>query len=199
MVGASMIRKMTVFLFLILIPTAVFCLDYTLDYICGTIEVQADDRWQSAAMGTTVAADSSLRLGSGSVAELSSGSTRITLSEAGTYFVSELTNSSRQVTSWGIVQMVRGKIRNLFRGRPDLESTAMGVRAKEVEEALELFDPFLQPFPDHANSQSVYFLSAFCNSQIGRKAEAKAMLRKAHAQDPTSETGRRAESMLGSL
>ena len=155
-------------------------------------------------------------------------------SEAGTYFVSELINSSRQVTSWGIVRMVRGKIRNLFQGQPDLESTTMGVCAKEMEEdpgfewmdeeeeavdqgkallgehryeeavgcfeeVLELFDPFLQRFPDHENSQSVCFLSAFCNSQIGRKAEAKAKLQKAYALNPSSETGRRAEYMLGSL
>jgi len=293
--------KLMVLLLLISIPTAVFCLDFTVDYVYGTVEVQTDSRWQPAEIGTAVSGDSSLRVGPGAVAELSSGSIRITIGEAGTYFVSELTSSSRQVSSWGIVQMVRSKIRNLFRGLPQNESSAMGIRAgtaegtedigfdwmDEEEEAadegkslleeeryeeaveyfkealeltdersrslylfyigyayamagrtglslrylnesepshltahygdyvllkgqlllegqayqaaLELFDPFLQRFPDHENSQTVCFLSAFCNQQLGRKAEAEAMLRKAYTLDPSSEIGRRAESMLDSL
>jgi tetratricopeptide (TPR) repeat protein len=233
------------------------------------------------------------------VAELSSGTMRITLGEAGTYLVSQLTDGSHQVSSWGIVQMVRGKIRNLFRGQPEIESTAMGVRAEEMDDdigfewmdeeedaveqgkilleeqqyeesigyfeealeladdrsrsvylfymgyayamigktglamrhlneiepshlmahygdyvllkgqlllegqayqaALELFDAFVKRCPDHENSQSVYFLSAFCNSQLGRKAEARELLRRAYDIDPSSETGRQAESMLDSL
>ena len=62
--------KMMVFLLLILIPTAIFSLDYTVDYIYGTVEVQADDGWQPAEIGATVSGDLSLRLGPGSVAEL---------------------------------------------------------------------------------------------------------------------------------
>ena len=291
--------KMMVLVLLVLIPAVVPCLDYTVDYVYGAVQVQTDGHWQPVEIGTTVSGDASLHVSPGGVAELSSGSVRITLGEAGTYFVSELTSCSRQVSSWGIVQMVRGKIRNLFRGQPEIESTAMGVRAKEVEEdigfewmdeeeeaadqgkalleeqcyeesiayfeealeladeparslylfyigyayamagksglsmrylnetepshlmahygdyvllkgqlflegrayraALELFDPFLQRFPEHENSQSIYFLSAFCNDQIGREGEAKALLHKAHTLDPSSETGRQAKSMLDSL
>ena len=291
--------KMIVPLLVILIPTALFGLDYRVDYVYGIVEVQADGCWQPAEIGSTISGDSTLRIGSGAVVELSSGNIRITLGEAGTYPVSRLTDSSRQVSSWGIVQMVRGKIRNLFRGQPEIESTAMGVRAEQMEGdigfewmdeeedalekgkslleeqqyeesigyfeealeladersrsvylfyigyayamtgktglamrylnelepshlmahygdyvllkgqlllegqayqgALELFDAFVQRYPDHENSQSVYFLSAFCYSQIGQKAEAKELLRKAYDLDPSSETGRRAESMLDSL
>jgi Tfp pilus assembly protein PilF len=297
--GTGMNVKISVVLLVILIPTAVFALDYTVDYIYGAVEVKTALGWQPVEIGTTVSEGSALRVGAGGVAELSSGSIRITLGEAGMYYVSELTSSSRQVSSWGIVQIVRGKIRNLFRGQPELESTAMGVRAEEMEEdigfdwmdeeeeaadegkslleeqryeeavqyfeealeladdqsrclylfyigyayamagksglamrylneaepshfmahygdyvllkgqlllegqayqaALKLFDAFLQRFPDHEDSQSVYFLSAFCNKQIGREAEARALLRKAYTLDPSSETGRKAESMLESL
>ena len=291
--------KMIALLLVILIPAAVFGLEFRVDYVYGIVEVQDDGRWQPADIGSTISGDSCLRIGPGAVAELSSGNMRITLGEEGTYLVSQLTDSSRQVSSWGIVQMVRGKIRNLFRGQPEIESTAMGVRAEEMDEdigfdwmdeeedaveqgktlleeqryeesigyfeealeladersrsvylfyigyayamtgqsglamrylneiepshlmahygdyvllkgqlllegraylaALELFDGFGQRYPDHENSQSVYFLSAFCNSQIGRKAEAKELLRRAYDIDPSSETGRRAEAMLDSL
>jgi outer membrane protein assembly factor BamD (BamD/ComL family) len=291
--------KILIFSFVILIPAAVFGLDYTVDYVYGSVEVQTADGWQPVEIGTTVSEASLLRVGAGGVAELTSGSMRITLGEAGTYFVSELASGSRQVSSWGIGQIVRSKIRNLFRGRPDQESTAMGIRAEKMEgeigfewmdeeedaveqgkslleeqryeeaveyfeealeladdqgrslylfyigyayamagksglamrylneaepspfmahygdyvllkgqlllegqayrAALELFDGFLQRFPDHENSQSVYFLSAFCNEQIGRQTEAEAMLRKAYDLDPSSETGRKAASMLESL
>jgi Tfp pilus assembly protein PilF len=291
--------RMIALLLVILIPTAVFGLDYRVEYIYGTVEVQTDDRWQPAETGATISGDSFLRVGPGAVAELSAGDIRITLGEAGTYLVSQLAAGSSRASSWGIVQMVRGKIRNLFRGQPEIESTAMGIRAEKMDddvgfewmdeeedavqkgkslleeqryeesigyfeqaleladepsrssylfylgyayamtgktglamrylnelepshltahygdyvllkgqlllegqayqEALELFDAFLQRYPDHENSQSVYFLSAFCNSQIGRKAEAKELLRRAYDLDPSSETGRRAESMLDSL
>ena len=291
--------KVIIFMFLVLIPAAVFCLDYTVDYVYGAVEVQTEGNWRPVQIGTTVSGDTSLRLGPGGVAELSSGTIRITLGEAGTYSVSELTRSSRQVSSWGIVQVVRGKIRSLFRGQPGIESTAMGVRAEKVEDglgfewmdeeeeaadqgkalleeqryeesieyfeealemadgsarslylfymgyayamagksglslrylneadpshltahygdyvllkgqlllegqafqtALELFDPFLQRFPEHENRQSICFLSAFCNTQIGREVEAKALLREAYNLDPSSETGRQAKTMLDTL
>ncbi|UCF97023.1 MAG: tetratricopeptide repeat protein [Spirochaetaceae bacterium] len=292
-------RTVPILLVLILIPIAVFSVDYTLAYIHGTIEVQVGGGWRLAEIGTVFSEDAVLRIGSGSVAELSSGALRITLSEPGTYFVSELIKSSRQVSSWGIVQTVRGKIRNLFRGTQELESTTMGVRADkatddlgfewmdEEEEAvdegkslleaeryeeavayfeealeladersrslylfyvgyayamagknglamrylneadpsllgahygdyillkgqlllegqayqaaLELFDPFLKRFPDHENVQTVYFLAAFCSSQLGRKADAAQSLQKAYTLDPSSETGRKARAMLDSL
>jgi tetratricopeptide (TPR) repeat protein len=73
------------------------------------------------------------------------------------------------------------------------------LEGQAYQAALELFDAFVQRYPDHENSQSVYFLSAFCNNQIGRKVEARELLRKAYALDPASETGRRAKSMLESL
>jgi tetratricopeptide (TPR) repeat protein len=291
--------RMIVLLLVLLIPAAVFSLDYSVDYVYGTVEVRADGRWRSAEIGSTISGDSAIRIGSGAVAELSSGNVRITLGEAGTYLVSQLANSSRQVSSWGIVQMVRGKMRNLFRGQQEIESTAMGIRAEKMSDdtgfdwmdeeeeaveqgkslleeqryeesiayfeealqladdqgrsvylfyigyacamsgktglamrylnqiepshllahygdyvllkgqlllegqayqaALELFDSFLESYPDHENRQSVYFLSAFCNAQIGRKTRARELLRKAYDLDPSSETGRRAESMLDSL
>jgi tetratricopeptide (TPR) repeat protein len=73
------------------------------------------------------------------------------------------------------------------------------LEGQAYQAALELFEPFLQRFPDHENSQTAFFLSAFCNDQLGRKAEAEAMLRRAYNIDPSSETGRRAGSMLDSL
>jgi outer membrane protein assembly factor BamD (BamD/ComL family) len=269
------------------------------DYVFGTVDAQAGHGWQPAEIGTVVSEENLLRIGHGSVAELSAGSVRITLGEPGTYFISELMKNSRQVSSWGIVQMVRGKIRNLFRGQPETESTAMGVRAEKIEDdpgfewmdeeedaveegkslleaghyeqavgyfeealeladvqsrslylfyigyayamagksglamrylnetdpsqlmshygdyvllkgqlllegqsyraALDLFDPFLARFPDHENTQSVYFLSAFCSNQLGLRPEAAAKLQKAYDLDPSSDTGRKAKATLDSL
>lgn len=65
--------------------------------------------------------------------------------------------------------------------------------------ALDLFDPFLTRFPDHENTQSVYFLSAFCSNQLGLRAEAAAKLQKAYDLDPSSDTGRKAKATLDSL
>lgn len=295
-------RRILIPLVLLLIfvtPAVLLAAGYTVDYVFGTVEVQADQDWRPAEIGVVVSEENLLRIGRGSVAELSAGSWRITLSEPGTYFVSELMKNSRQVSSWGIVQMVRGKIRNLFQGQPQTESTAMGVRAEKIEEdtgfewmdeeqdaveegesllaaeryeeavgyfeealeladvqshnlylfyigyayamagksglamrylnetdpsqltarygdyvllkgqlllegqsfraALDLFEPFLARFPDNENSQSVYFLSAFCSKQLGLRAEAAAKLRKAHDLDPSSDTGRKAKAALDSL
>jgi len=129
-------RAISVLLFLILIPAAFVCAEYKLEYVYGSVEMRAGGAWQSTEPGTMIAPDSMLRIGSGSVAELTSGNLRIMLSEPGVYSVAELTQSSHRVSSWGIVQTVRGKIRNLFRGQPEIESTAMGVRAEEVGDDL---------------------------------------------------------------
>jgi tetratricopeptide (TPR) repeat protein len=292
-------QTILILLFLFLIPGAVFCGDYSVDYVYGSVEVQTDGRWLPAEIGTTVSADGLMRLSPGSLAELSSGSIRFTLSAAGTYSVSDLTYNSLEVSSWGIGQMVRRKIRNLFRGQPETESSPMGVRAEEIREdpgfdwmdeeeeaveegqsllgeqryeeavgyfeealeladeqsrslylfyigyayamvgksgpamrylnesepsqfmahygdyvllkgqlllegqayqdALELFDLFLKRFPDHEHNQTMYFVSAFCHNQLGRKAEAQQMLQKAYNIDPSSDTGRRAATILDSL
>ena len=151
--------KTMVLLLALLIPTAVFCLDYSVDYVYGAVEVQEDNRWHPVEIGTVVSADSSLRLGPGSVAELSSGSIRITLSEAGTYLVSELAKGSRQVSSWGIGQMVRGKIRNLFRGRPDIESTAMADFSWLCFSVLDRGRDFLVNEPKHFVSIALHSLT----------------------------------------
>jgi tetratricopeptide (TPR) repeat protein len=286
-------------LLMCVIPAVLFAGGYTVDYVFGIVEVQAGQGWRPAEIGTVVSEENLLRVGRSSVAELSAGSWRITLSEPGTYFISELMKNSRQVSSWGIVQMVRSKIHNLFQGRPETESTAMGIRADEIaddpgfewmdeeedaveegksllaaeryeeavgyfEEALELadvqsrslylfyigyayamagksgmamrylndtdpsqlmthygdyvllhgqlllegqsyraaldlFGPFLARFPDHENTQSVYFLSAFCSNRLGLRAEAAAKLQKAYDLDPSSDTGRKAKATLDSL
>jgi len=285
--------------FMFVIPAVLFAAGYTVDYVFGSVEVQAGQGWRPVETGTVVSEENLLRIGRGSVAELSAGSWRITLSEPGTYFVSELMKNSRQVSSWGIVQMVRGKIRNLFQGQPETESTAMGVRAEKIENdpgfewmdeeedaveegksllaagryeqavgrfeealeladeqsrslylfyigyayamdgksglamrylnetdpsqlmshygdyvllkgqlllegqsyraALDLFDSLLASFPDHENTQSVYFLSAFCSNQLGLRAEAAAKLQKAYDRDPSSDAGKKAKATLDSL
>ena len=64
---------------LLLIPTAVFSLDYTADYVYGTGEVKTDHSWTPLEIGASVAAGASVRLQAGSVAELSSGDVRITI------------------------------------------------------------------------------------------------------------------------
>ena len=84
--------RMIALLLVILIPTALFSLDFSVDYVYGTVEVQADGRWQPAEIGSTISGDSSLRIGPGAVAELSSGSMRITLGEAGTYLAVSYTH-----------------------------------------------------------------------------------------------------------
>jgi hypothetical protein len=90
--------KLMVLLLLISIPTAVFCLDFTVDYVYGIVEVQTDSRWQPVEIGTTVSGDSSLRVGHGAVAELSSGSIRITIGEQlpPGFFLGHSANGSKQ-------------------------------------------------------------------------------------------------------
>ncbi|MBN2553376.1 MAG: tetratricopeptide repeat protein [Spirochaetales bacterium] len=120
---------------LVLLPVAaaVWSGDVTVDYIFGTVEVRSEAGWLPVEIGTAVADNALLRLGAASVAELSSGGLKITLSEAGTYIVSELTKSSRQVSSWGIGKIVRAKIRNLFSTRNEQYSDPGGVRQERIE------------------------------------------------------------------
>ena len=64
--------KMIALLLVLLIPGAVFCLDYRVDYVYGTVEVRADGHWQPAEIGSVIPGNSSLRIAPGGVAELSS-------------------------------------------------------------------------------------------------------------------------------
>jgi len=122
--------------FLLGVSGALFAAEFSLVYAFGTVEVQSADEWLEVEIGEQIAEDAVLRLGQQSVAELARGSARITLSQCGTYFVSELAESSRQGKLWGIARVVRSKIRSLFREQSEPEITAMGVRAGEVEDDL---------------------------------------------------------------
>ena len=291
-------RRILVLLVLLPVATAVWSVDVTVDYIFGSVEVRSEARWMPLEIGTAVADNALLRLGAGSVAELSSGGLKITLSEEGTYIVSELKKSSREVSSWGIGRIVRAKIRNLFRGQNEQYSDPGGVRQERIEgpgiefmdeevdavdegkslleqeryeeavqyfedaldldygrnrplylfyigyayamagkygpamrylneselspfsehyadyvllkgqllvetqayqAAQELFEQFVQRYPDNENIQTVYFLSALCSSQLGQRAAAEQSLKKACELDPYSDTGKQARAMLDSL
>lgn len=106
----------------------------TLSFAYGTVELAQGGIYREVAVGSRLSAEATLRLGTGSVAEISSGELRITLSQPGTYFLPDLVKASQEVSRWSIAAVVRNKVRALFRAPAGKESTAMGVRAEQVPE-----------------------------------------------------------------
>ena len=104
------------------------------DYLEGLLEMRADTGWQEAAIGENIPPGSSLRLGDGSVAELTYGSAGFTLVGYGCFFADSLIKTARAAGSWGIQPLVTRKLEALIEGKPKGESSAMGARAAEVED-----------------------------------------------------------------
>lgn len=107
----------------------------TVSYAYGKVELSQGAGWRELAVGDRLPAAAVVRLGAASVAELSSGELRMTLSRPGTYLLSDLLRSSQEASRWSLGAVVRNKVRLLFSAPEARESAPMAVRAENKEDA----------------------------------------------------------------
>jgi tetratricopeptide (TPR) repeat protein len=107
----------------------------TVSYAYGKAELAQGAGWRELAVGDRLPTTAVVRLGAGSVAELSSGELRMTLSRPGTYRLSDLLRSSQEASRWSLGAVVRNKVRLLFSAPEARESAPMAVRAESKEDA----------------------------------------------------------------
>jgi len=105
------------------------------DYLEGLLEIQAGGAWREAGIGETIPAGATLRLATDAVTELTWGALRFTLVGEGLYYTDSLIRSAQTSRIWKIRSLVARKLEALLEGLPEGESSAMGARAAEVEEA----------------------------------------------------------------
>jgi hypothetical protein len=103
------------------------------DYLDGLLETRFSGGWQEVSIGETIHPGASLRLATGTVAELSWGSFCFTLIGEGLFFADSLIDSARAVRAWDIRPLVSRKLEALVEGLPEREVSAMGARAAEVD------------------------------------------------------------------
>lgn len=103
------------------------------EFVDGTVEVQEDSGWIEVDIGDSLPEGSTLRIGSDSLAELSSSRGRITITAPGTYVLADLFQDRG-----GRKALLGGFMKNALAravAEPGAEeSVSMGVRAAEVEE-----------------------------------------------------------------
>jgi tetratricopeptide (TPR) repeat protein len=99
------------------------------EYTEGLVELAAGGGWKELAPGDRLTTNARIRLAEDGFVELAQGATHLSVSQAGTYLVGDLLASSKKVASWGIGQVVSGKLKGAVAGGPKGDSIAgMGAR-----------------------------------------------------------------------
>jgi tetratricopeptide (TPR) repeat protein len=104
------------------------------DYTEGLVELATASGWKELAPGDTLLPSARIRLDRGGFAELVQGGARISVSQPGTYLVSDLVNSSKKVASWKLSSVVGGKIKGAITGGEKSGTAVMGVRGAAAGE-----------------------------------------------------------------
>jgi tetratricopeptide (TPR) repeat protein len=193
-------KKLLALLFLVLTAASSLPAEpLTVEYLDGVLEVQRGGRWAPVDFGDLLQESDLVRLAPGALAELSSGSVRLTLSSAGTYRVADLLASSRRVASWGVAALMSDKLKTIAQSGQKGEVTTMGVRGAEAgavtlewmeggqetveqgqvlmaagkyEQAARLFEEGLDSALDQQEEQTLLFYAGYSWALAGRDTQA---------------------------
>lgn len=126
-------RILFVTVLVFIVSVSVVAQQIVVGYVDGLLEVRENGNWYDLFIGDAVAQSDTIRLGSNSYAELTSGRTTVRLSRSGTYEVSDLIEGTGRTQSTGIASMVLGRISRIT-GRDDeqAQTAAGGARASEA-------------------------------------------------------------------
>jgi tetratricopeptide (TPR) repeat protein len=102
------------------------------------LEVQTSSGWNELGIGDKIDVGSKVKISEEGTAEFLIGTTTITISEDGTYSLSELVGKSRQVASWNLGSLVSDKLKKGLSGSQGKDAAAMGVRATGVEREADI-------------------------------------------------------------
>jgi tetratricopeptide (TPR) repeat protein len=131
--------KKLLLLALLLVACGAAAQSLRVEYLEGEVLLSAGGGWRELNPGDVVAQTARIRLGDDGFAELSLGSARLSVSQPGTYLVSDLVAASKKVASWQLGKVVGGKIKTAVVGRSTAAATGaraatMGTRAENAAE-----------------------------------------------------------------
>ena len=121
---------------LLLSAAALFCQEYIVDYVDGIVDIQNGRSWSEVFSGDSIARGATIRLENGAIIELSSGPTKLVLSQAGTYELSNFKPLPSGRNSVG--SMVSHKLKSMVISNRTNKSAVMGVRASDAADEISL-------------------------------------------------------------
>lgn len=102
------------------------------EYVEGYLEIQDGGSWYELYIGDVVERDSSVRVDSGSYAEISDGAVTIKLLRPGVYTIGELLDSAQAQSDAGLGSLIAGRVGRLVGEDDRGAASAGGVRASEA-------------------------------------------------------------------
>lgn len=125
-------KRSVALLLILLVPLALFARDFVVDYVDGYLDVKDGSSWSELFIGDEVTDADTVRLDTGSYAEISDGSVTVKLTRAGTYVIADLFNVAGRSRSSGVGSLILGRVSKLA-GEDERDETAVGgVRASEA-------------------------------------------------------------------
>ncbi len=128
---------------LLALPGAMWAQDLEVDFVDGTVEVRDGGDWEEIFIGDTVGRQSVMRVGDGAIIELSGAQMRITVSNAGTYKLSDLLAGTSSGSSKNLQSFLRNSLSLVMeKSTAGTSSAVMGARAADLskEEKFEWID-----------------------------------------------------------
>jgi len=108
------------------------------EYSEGEVQVAAGSGWKDLNPGDSLPATAKIRLAADGLLDLAQGSTRLSVSQPGTYVVADLLAAAKKVSSWQLGQVVGTKLKGAVSGTASVQgaraSTAGGARAGKAGE-----------------------------------------------------------------
>jgi len=99
-----------------------------IDYLEGFVERSTNSYWEEVYIGDELSVDSTIRVSENGFAEFSLGDLKISVKQDGIYMLSDLVGSSKQVSSWGLGNLVSTKIKTALTSSGSGQTAVMGVR-----------------------------------------------------------------------
>ncbi|MBN1796951.1 MAG: tetratricopeptide repeat protein [Spirochaetales bacterium] len=113
---------------------------FTVVFSDGTVKVKSGASWKSVNIGDSLSGSNTVKLESGSMLEIASNKSTLTLYDPGTYVLNELLNASQKVKSQKFLNAVDARIQNVVQGNDYHRTTAAGLRGFEQGERGSEFD-----------------------------------------------------------
>jgi tetratricopeptide (TPR) repeat protein len=125
-------RKLYMALCMILFTTVILGAEsFTVVFSDGTVKVKSGDGWKSVYTGDSLSSSNTVKLGSGSMLEIASAKSTLTLYDPGVYVLGDLLDASRKVKSQKFLNAVDVRIQNVVQGNEYHRTSAAGLRGFE--------------------------------------------------------------------
>ena len=130
-----MMKRASALVLLILIAAIpLLAEDLLVEYVEGTLEIKEGATWGELYIGDMIPENSMIRLSGNGLAELSTRTVTVTLSDEGTYNTQSLLRSGQKIASWDIGSVVNSKLSKLITPGGQGQTAVMGVRGAAADE-----------------------------------------------------------------